>query len=46
MAVAGAIAAEKLKERGVAQVFFQVSVLAQILGINLRNRQSAAAKMP
>ena len=37
---------KKLEERGVAQVFFQVGALAQILRINLRNRQSVAAKMP
>ncbi len=38
--------AEKFEERGVAQVFFQVGALAQILRINLRHRQSVAAKVP
>ncbi len=33
------MAGEKLKQRGVAQVLFQVCALAQILRINLRHRQ-------
>ena len=43
---ASAVLPEKLEERGVAQVLFEVSALAQILPINLRNRQSVPAKMP
>ena len=39
------ICAKKLKERGVAQVFFKVSALAQIFCVNLRHRQSTAVKM-
>src|ERR1019366_4009941 len=37
---------EKLKQRGVAQVFFQISAVTQIFGIDFRHRQSVAAKMP
>ena len=44
--LAGAIPAKKLEQCRVAQVFFEVSALAQILRIDLRHRQSVAAKMP
>ena len=43
--IAGTIGAEEFKERGVAQVFFKVGALAQILGKNLRDRQAMTAKM-
>ena len=46
MAVAGAIGAEELEERGVAEVFFEVGALAQIFGIDFGHRQAVAAKMP
>src|ERR1019366_10821503 len=36
----------KLKERRVAQVFFEVGALAQIFAIDFRHRQAVAAKMP
>ena len=42
---AGAIGNKKIKERGVAQVFFDVSALGQIIRINLRDRQPVLAKM-
>ena len=44
--LAGTICAEEFEECRIAQVFFKVGALAQILRINLRHRQSAAAKMP
>jgi hypothetical protein len=37
---------KKIKECGVAEIFFEIGSLAQCLGINLRHRQSAAVKMP
>ncbi len=43
--LARAMRAEELKERGIAQVFFEIRALIQILGINLRHRQTVAAKM-
>jgi len=43
--LAGAIAAKEFKERRVAEVFFKIGALAQILRINLRHGQSMAAKM-
>ena len=43
--VAGAIGAEEFEERGVAEIFFEVGALAQILGIDLRHGQAMAAKM-
>ena len=43
---AGAVLRQKLKQRGVAQIFFEVSALAQILGINFRHRQPVPAKVP
>ena len=41
-----AMSREKLKKRGVAQIFFEISAVAQILGINFRHRQTVPAKMP
>jgi hypothetical protein len=46
MEAARAMRAKKLEERRIAQVFFQVCALAQILRINLWNRQSVLAKIP
>ena len=43
--VAGAIGAEEFEERGVAQIFFKVSAVAQILGVNLGDGQAMAAKV-
>ena len=40
------VRAEEFEERGVAQIFFEISALAQIFGINLGNGQPMAAKMP
>src|ERR1700687_6158433 len=37
---------EKFKKRGAAKVFFEISSMAQIFGINFRHRQTAAAKVP
>ena len=37
---------EKLEERGVTQVFLEISALVQILRINFRHRQTVPAKMP
>ena len=42
----GAICREKLKKRGVPEIFFEISALAQILRVNFRHRQSVLAKMP
>ena len=39
------ICTQKLKKRGFAQVFFKVGALAQILLIDLRDRQAMTAKM-
>ena len=44
--LAGAIVREKLKKRRVAKVFFEISAVAQIFGVNLRHRQTVPAKMP
>ena len=41
-----AMRAEKVEQRGVAQVFFEIRALLQIFGVNLRHRQSMAAEMP
>ncbi len=37
---------EKLKERGVSQVFLKVCASAEIFGVNLRHRKTVAAKVP
>ena len=37
---------EKLKERRVPQVFFEIRAVAQIFRVNIRHRQSVPAKMP
>ena len=37
---------EKLKKRGTAKVFFEISAVAQIFGINFRHRQTVPAKVP
>ena len=39
------LVAEEFEERGVAEVFFEVGALAQILRVDLRHRQSVTAKM-
>src|ERR1035437_9385107 len=41
-----AITHQKIEERGVAEVLFEVCVVVEVLRINLRDRQAAAAKMP
>ena len=41
-----AILHQKLKQRGVAQVFLEISAVAQIFGIDLRDGKAVAAKMP
>ena len=41
-----AIVGEKLKKRGAAEVFFEISAVAQIFGINFRHRQTVPAKVP
>ena len=40
-----AVCTQKLEERRVPKIFFKVGALAQILAINLRNRQSVPPKM-
>ena len=37
---------EKLEQRGVAQVFFEIGALAQIFAINFRHRQTMPPEMP
>ncbi len=37
---------EKLKQRGVPQIFFEISAMGQVFGKNLRYRQTVPAKMP
>src|SRR5208282_643932 len=37
---------EKLKERGAAEILFEISAVAQIFGINLGHRQTVTAKVP
>src|SRR6266849_3642798 len=44
-AFAGAVLQEKLKKRGVSEVFFEIRAVAQIFRINFRDRQAVAAKM-
>jgi len=43
--IAGAMLAQEIEESGVAQVLFDVGVLAQIFRINFRHWQSVAAEM-
>jgi len=43
---AAAVLAQEIKERGVAQVLLDIGVLAQVVGIDVGNRQAAAIKMP
>ena len=45
MVIVVAMLAEEFKERGVAEIFFEISACGQILGINLRNGQAMAAKV-
>src|SRR5436305_2897001 len=44
--VARAVLREKVKQRGVTQVFFQVSAMSQIFSINFRHGQAVTSKMP
>ena len=44
MVVACPIFRQKLKQRGVAQVFFQISALRQIFRVNFRHRQARAGE--
>ena len=37
---------KKLKQRRVAQILFEIGAVIQILGIDLRHRQTMPAKMP
>ena len=46
MVAARAMLREELKQRGVPQVFFQISALVQIFGIDFRHRQAVPAEMP
>ena len=43
--LAGAVFREKLKERRVSQVFFEIGAVIQIFRVNLRHRQAVPAKM-
>ena len=43
--LAGPMFREKLKERRVAQVFFEISAVVQVFRINFRNWQAVPAKM-
>ena len=41
----GAILSEKFEERGVAEVFFKISAMVQVFGVDFRHGQAVAAKM-
>ncbi len=43
---ARAMLGEKLEQRGVSEILFQVGALAEIFRINLRHRKAVAAKVP
>ncbi len=43
--LAGAVFGEEFEERGVAEVFFEIRAMAQILGVDLGNGKSVAEKM-
>ena len=43
---ADAVLGEEVKKRGVAQIFFQIRPLGQILRINFRHRQPVPAEVP
>jgi hypothetical protein len=43
--VSGTIGAEEFKESGVAQIFFEIGPVAQVLGIDLGYRQPVTAEM-
>ena len=43
--VAGAMGAEELEERGVAEVFFEVGVVSEVFGVDLRNGQAVATEV-
>ena len=45
MVGAGAIFGEEFEERGVAEVFFEVSAVVKIFGVDFGNGKAVAAKM-
>ncbi len=42
---AGTIFGEELEERGVAEVFFEISAVAEVFGVNFRNGKTVATKV-
>src|SRR6266851_514843 len=42
---AGTIFGEELEERGVAKVFFEISAVAEVFGVNFRNGKTVATKV-
>src|SRR5216683_1467373 len=42
---AGTIFGEELEERGVAKVFFEISAVAEVFGVNFRNGKAVATKV-
>jgi hypothetical protein len=42
---AGAIPGKEFEKRGVTQVFFEISTVGKIFGVNFRNGKAVAAKM-
>ncbi len=42
---AGAVFGKEFEKRGVAEVFFEVSTLAEVFGVNFRHGKAVAAKM-
>ncbi len=42
---AGAIFGEELEERGVAKVFFEISAVAEVFGVDFRNGKTVATKV-
>src|SRR6516162_6437719 len=43
---AGAILTEKFEQSSIAKVFFKISAVVEVLGVDFRNRQAVPAKMP
>ena len=42
----GAILREKLEEGGIAEVFFQIGAVVEVLGVDFRHRQAVPPEMP